>query len=318
MSRADRVAARLGEREARPAAGHRPRQHPLPDRLHRLERDGGRRPATCAASSPTSATSSARRPRSTGFDRERAPQEFARGAQGGLARGRAAARLRGPARVSVRQHARLREVLPGPHRAGGRGRPGRGRARGQGARRDRGDPRRRGARRRHLRLAVRARASSGAPSARSRSRSRRRCAAAARAARASPRSSPSAEHGALPHAEPRDVEIPPRHARHARHRRAARRLLLGLHAHVGDRRARRTTSPRSTTLVLRAQEAALEAVRPGPDGARDRRRRARHHRRRRPRRALRPRARPRRRARGPRGARGWRARRRTRSWRAMS
>ena len=76
----------------------------------------------------------------------------------------------------------------------------------------------------------------------------------------------SAEHGALPHAEPRDVAIARGHARDARHRRAARRLLLGLHAHVGDGRRSPTTSPRSTTLVLRAQVAALDAVRPGPTG----------------------------------------------------
>ena len=55
-------------------------------------------------------------------------------------------------------------------------------------------------------------------------------------------------------------------------------------------------------LVLRAQQAALDAVRAGPDGPRGRRRRARSDRRRGPRRPLRPRARPRRRARGPRGA----------------
>ena len=112
----------------------------------------------------------------------------------------------------------------------------------------------------------------------------------------------SAEHGALPHAQPRDVRDRARHAGHDRHRRGARRLLLGLHAHVGDRRRCRTSWPRPTRSSLRAQVAALDAVRPGPAGPRDRRGRARHDRRRRPRRALRPRARARRRARHPRGA----------------
>ena len=59
---------------------------------------------------------------------------------------------------------------------------------------------------------------------------------------------------------------PGRHARDARHRRAARRLLLGLHADVGDRAARGRPRRRSTRLVLDAQETALDAVRPGPEG----------------------------------------------------
>ena len=46
-------------------------------------------------------------------------------------------------------------------------------------------------------------------------------------------------HGALPHAVPRDVEIARGHARDDRLGRAARRLLLGLHAHVRGRRAGR-------------------------------------------------------------------------------
>ena len=56
----------------------------------------------------------------------------------------------------------------------------------------------------------------------------------------------SAEHGALPHATPRDVAIARRHAGHDRHRRGARRLLLGLHAHLGDGLGVRTSWPRST------------------------------------------------------------------------
>ena len=39
-----------GRARARRAAGHRPRQPALPDRVHGLQRHGGRRAATCAAS----------------------------------------------------------------------------------------------------------------------------------------------------------------------------------------------------------------------------------------------------------------------------
>ena len=110
-------------------------------------------------------------------------------------------------------------------------------------------------------------------------------------------------HGALPHAVPRDVEIPRGHARGGRHGRAARRLLLRLHAHLRHRRRSATGRAEVYELVRRAQEAALEAVRAG-------RRRVRRSTPWRatiieaagPRRALRPRARPRGRARGARGA----------------
>ncbi len=44
----------------------------------------------------------------------------------------------------------------------------------------------------------------------------------------------SAERGALPHAAARRRPDRARHAGDARHRRAPGRLLLGLHAHVGD------------------------------------------------------------------------------------
>ena len=111
----------------------------------------------------------------------------------------------------------------------------------------------------------------------------------------------AAENGALPHATPRDVAIPAGHARHARHRRAARRLLLRLHAHVGDRRARRR--PRRALRDRPARPAGGARRRPARRrGQGGRRRRARPDRRRRPRRALRPRPRPRRRPRHPRGA----------------
>ena len=92
-----------------------------------------------------------------------------------------------------------------------------------------------------------------------------------------------------------------RDAGDARHRRAARRLLLGLHAHVGHRRA--AGRPRRGLRARPARAGGGAGRRPArPRGPRGRRRGARHHRGRRPRRALRPRARPRRRARGPRGA----------------
>ena len=87
---------------------------------------------------------------------------------------------------------------------------------------------------------------SGAPSARWRSRSSTRCAVRGASGPSFPSIVASAEHGALPHAEPRDVAIAPRHAGHARHRRAAGRLLLGLHAHLGHRRRSRTSWPRPT------------------------------------------------------------------------
>ena len=70
----------------------------------------------------------------------------------------------------------------------------------------------------------------------------------------------SAEHGALPHAQPRDVAIAARHAGHARHRRGAGRLLLGLHAHVGDGRSVSDELAEIYALVLRAQVTALDAV----------------------------------------------------------
>ena len=108
--------------------------------------------------------------------------------------------------------------------------------------------------------------SSGAPSARSRWRSSTRCACAARRGPSFDSIVASAEHGALPHATPRDVAIAPRHAGHDRHRRRARRLLLGLHADLGDRRRCSDELAEIYALVLRAQVTALDAVRPGPSG----------------------------------------------------
>ena len=76
----------------------------------------------------------------------------------------------------------------------------------------------------------------------------------------------AAENGALPHATPRDVADPGRHARHARHRRAASTATART-ARARGRRARSpTTSSRSTRPCCEAQEASLAAVRPGPEG----------------------------------------------------
>ncbi len=136
---------------------------------------------------------------------------------------------------------------------------------------------------------------------RSPSRWSTRCACAARPGRRFRRSSPSAEHGALPHAQPREVEIP---------RDTLVTIDIGavLDGYCSDCTRTWATGDlpdelaEAYALVLRAQVTALDAVRPGPLGARDRRDRARHHHRRGPRRPLRPRARARRRARHPRGA----------------
>ena len=54
-------------------------------------------------------------------------------------------------------------------------------------------------------------------------------------------------HGALPHADAARRGDPARHARGGRPGRAARRLLLGLHAHVRHRAARRRASARPTS-----------------------------------------------------------------------
>ena len=108
------------------------------------------------------------------------------------------------------------------------------------------------------------------------------------------------ENGALPHATPRDVPIP-----------AGTLVTLDIGAkldgYCSDCTRTWATGPLPDDLealyglVLEAQEAALDAVRPGPAGARGRRRRARPDRGRRARRSLRARARPRGRARHPRG-----------------
>ena len=111
----------------------------------------------------------------------------------------------------------------------------------------------------------------------------------------------AAENGALPHATPRDVEIP-----------AGTLVVVDMGAlldgYCSDCTRTFATGPlddRATEvyeLVLSAQEAAVEAVRAGAGLRCGGRRGARPDRRRRARRALRARAGPRRRARGARGA----------------
>ena len=110
-------------------------------------------------------------------------------------------------------------------------------------------------------------------------------------------------HGALPHAVPREEPIARGRARDDRLGRAARRLLLGLHAHLRDRRARSPSGrARPTRSCSPPSSRALAAVRAGPSGrevdavAREVIERGR------PGRALRPRPRPRRGPGGPRGA----------------
>ena len=152
--------------------------------------------------------------------------------------------------------------------------------------------------------------------ARGRARPPKRGSASWAASPPSRRSSPPGPNGALPHAEPGEREIGARRAGRLRHGGEARRLLLGRHPHLRHRRARTTRRREVYELVLEAQAAALDAVRPGRRGRAVDARRPRADRRGRPRRALRPRARPRRRARGARGAAASRSAPRTCSRRA--
>ena len=90
--------------------------------------------------------------------------------------------------------------------------------------------------------------------------------------------------------------------RRRRRRRVARRLLLGLHAHVRCRASSPTSCARRTTSACARSSPGLDAVRPGVTRRRRGRGRARRDRGRGLRRAVRPRPRPRRRPGRARGA----------------
>ena len=156
------------------------------------------------------------------------------------------------------------------------------------------------ARRRRARGGARRRPRRAHASSRSRSTSRWRCAAAARRPSRSRRSSPPASTARCRTPSRATSRSPPDTLVVDRLGRAPRRLRLGLHAHVRDRRARPARPRRLRPRPARPGGGARRrAARPDRQGGR--RRRARDHRAGRPRRALRPRPRPRRRARGPRG-----------------
>ena len=294
------LVALLAERELDAPARDEPRERALPDRLHRHERRLRRRRPTSACSSPTSATSSRPASRCAGSSAARR------------------ARLLGDVAGAAARAGRLR----------GRARE-RARARGAGARRLAAGVelrRRPAACVEELRAvkdagevdAIRA-AAELADAAYEELRER---GLAGRTEREVARSSSSASmrgprgggavvppivaagaHGALPHAEPRDVAIPRGHARGASTGRRRRRLLLGLHAHVRDGRARRPARGGLRAGAAAHSRRRSTAVRAGAVTAGRWTRVARAtDRGRGPRRPLRPRARPRRRARGARGA----------------
>ena len=296
-SRTDRLAELLARARARLAAGHQPRQRPLPDRLHRHQRRGRRAPRRRAAvlhglplrragrragarlrdgagrrrhgrrprrrgctGAPASRTTTSPCARTASSPRS-SPTGVELVAAGGLVEGLRAVKDAGEV-AAMRAAAQLADEVYEHLR-------------------DRGLV---GRTEREVALEIEAemrRARGGGhlvPADRRRRRARR--AAARRAARR------------------RD---PGRHARGHRHGRAPGRLLLGLHAHVRDRHDRRRRRARPTSSCCDAQPSRSRPCAPGrlPRG---RRRRARDHRGGRPRRPLRPRPRPRRRARDPRGA----------------
>ena len=263
MSRADRVAARLGERGA---------DLLLVTDLVNIRYLTGftgssamvvRGARTRGASSPTSATSSAPRPRSSDFDRERAPQEFAEALKTGWPEGTVRLGFEDQ-HLSVRQHKRLRELLPERIELV----PAGGAVEAERALKEPGEVE-------TIRAAaaladdiydwVRERGLVG--------RTEREVALALeeemRRRGASGPSFPSivasAEHGALPHAEPRDVEI-------AAGTLVTLDLGVTLDGYCSDCTRTWATGELDDDLaaiydlVLRAQEAALDAVRPGPTG----------------------------------------------------
>ena len=213
--------------------------------------------------------------------RARRRRSFADGARDGLAGGRGAARLRGPAPVACAAHGGCASCCPSASSSS----PPAALVEAERAVKEPGeierDPRRRGARRRDLRLAARARAgrahrARGGAGARARDAPPRRA-----AARASRRSSPRPSTARCRTPSRATSTIAARHARHARHR-GVRSTATARTARARGRRASSpTTSP--TIYDARAARAGGGAGRgpAGPDRARDRRRRARPHRRRR-------------------------------------
>ena len=76
------------------------------------------------------------------------------------------------------------------------------------------------------------------------------------------------EHGALPHADAARGADPGRHAGRRRLGRAARRLRLGLHAHLRDGRHRPARRPRSTSSCSRPRRRRWRPCARAPPGAR--------------------------------------------------
>ena len=220
--------------------------------------------------------------------------------------GQGPAGLRGAApRLRRRPHERQGPRAAGRHaarrdRARARGRRDRGAARGQGRRRARGHPRRRAPGRRRADRGPRARAR-GPHRARGGARPRVHHAPHGGAGRVLPADRGRRRARGAPARHAARGADPGGHAGRRRLGRAARRLRLGLHAHVRDGRHR---PARRRGLRARAPRPGGRAGRraPRPHRSRGRRRRALDHRRRRPRRALRPRTGPRGRARRARGA----------------
>ena len=302
-ARADRLAAALRRARGRRAARHRPGQRALADRLHRLQRARrrglGRRAAVRHRLPLPDAVGRAARRRLGARDRPR-PARGRRGQAAGP--GRAAARLR---RRAPQRPRRTRKLAGSCARASSSSPAGGAVEDAAPASRTPTSSTRSAPPRGWPTTALDGGAgtrSGGPHGARRRARPRVHDAPARRRGRRrSRRSSPAGAHGALPHAEPARRRDP------APGRCASIDWGAQLDGYATDCTRTFATGevdPRDREiydLVLRAQEAALAAVRPGPTGREvDAVARA-DHRRGRPRRALRPRARPRRRARGPRG-----------------
>ena len=272
VSRADRVAARLAGQRARPPARHRPRQRALPHGLHRLERarDRGARHAPLPDRLPLRRAGEGGGARLRPRDRAaRAAARARRGLAGGAGCGWASRTSTSPC-AATRQ---LRETLPDRVElvpAGGLVEAERAikepaelaAIRAAAALADEvydwlAEHGLVGRTEREVALALehgdaRARGRGGRLPVDRRRRGERRAAARDAARR-------------------RD---PGRRARHARHRRARGRLLLRLHADVGDRRAPRRPARRSTRPCSRPRRRRSRRSRPGRRGARSTRSRA--------------------------------------------